>query len=322
MRINSPLGQVLLVGFVCFACPGMFNVINGMGAGGQMDDNTAKNGNVALYSCFAVFGCLGGGFYNILGGRLCLCLGDQEAAFVIIASAILGVGAGILWTAQGVVMMSYPAEDQKGRCVAPTGSTPYQFGAVNGVLFNLRTRSLNNALYWGSQMLGAYGLGAFLDNPRFGRRARAVYGLAIVGAIFSATWAGGLALQLQYTREDHPSNIDFIDHPSEFWPKFILYIFYGMCDAMLQTYAYWVMGALSNDSSVLARYAGYYKGIQSAGAAIAWRIDAVGTAFLTQLIINWGLFTLSLPFTYFVAREVKETCNDGAEEKGEVADKE
>ncbi|ORX90817.1 hypothetical protein K493DRAFT_304586 [Basidiobolus meristosporus CBS 931.73] len=379
MRINSPLGQVLLVGFVCFACPGMFNVINGMGAGGQMDDNTAKNGNVALYSCFAVFGCLGGGFYNILGGRLCLCLGDQEAAFVIIASAILGVGAGILWTAQGVVMMSYPAEDQKGRCVglfwilfnlggvmgafipfglnfhsdkgAVSNSTylaflvimilgallglillapwqvvkkftniggeivdilklftnnsnwfySYQFGAVNGVLFNLRTRSLNNALYWGSQMLGAYGLGAFLDNPRFGRRARAVYGLAIVGAIFSATWAGGLALQLQYTREDHPSNIDFIDHPSEFWPKFILYIFYGMCDAMLQTYAYWVMGALSNDSSVLARYAGYYKGIQSAGAAIAWRIDAVGTAFLTQLIINWGLFTLSLPFTYFVA---------------------
>ncbi|ORX90824.1 MFS general substrate transporter [Basidiobolus meristosporus CBS 931.73] len=436
MRINSPLGQVLLVGFVCFACPGMFNVINGMGAGGQMDDNTAKNGNVALYSCFAVFGCLGGGFYNILGGRLCLCLGGltyalysgsllyynetKKPAFVIIASAILGVGAGILWTAQGVVMMSYPAEDQKGRCVGlfwilfnlggvmgafipfglnfhsdkgavsnstylaflvimilgallglillPPGKvirddgsrvvvkkftniggeivdilklftnkymlllTPlfissnwfysYQFGAVNGVLFNLRTRSLNNALYWGSQMLGAYGLGAFLDNPRFGRRARAVYGLAIVGVIFSATWAGGLALQLQYTREDHPSNIDFIDHPSEFWPKFILYIFYGMCDAMLQTYAYWVMGALSNDSSVLARYAGYYKGIQSAGAAIAWRIDAVGTAFLTQLIINWGLFTLSLPFTYFVAREVKETCNDGAEEKGEVADKE
>ncbi|ORX78108.1 hypothetical protein K493DRAFT_104244, partial [Basidiobolus meristosporus CBS 931.73] len=133
MRYNSPLAQVLLVGLICFCCPGMFNVINGMGAGGQMDNNTAKNGNVALYACFAVFGYLGGGIYNVLGGRLCLLLGglsyalysgsllnynvNKNAAFVIGASAVLGLGAGILWTTQGVIMMSYPAEDQKGRCV-------------------------------------------------------------------------------------------------------------------------------------------------------------------------------------------------------------
>ncbi|ORX90579.1 MFS general substrate transporter [Basidiobolus meristosporus CBS 931.73] len=433
MRYNSPLAQVLLVGLICFCCPGMFNVINGMGAGGQMDDNTAKNGNVALYACFAVFGYLGGGFYNILGGRLCLLFGGLSyalysgsllnynntgnAGFVIGASAILGVGAGILWTTQGVVMMAYPAEDQKGRCVglfwiifnlggvmgafipfglnfhseagAVSNSTylaflvimiigaiaglallppekvvrddgsrvhvekfsnvwheiveivklftdkymlllipmclasnwfySYQFGAVNGVLFNLRTRSFNNAFYWGFQMIGAFALGTFLDNPRFDRRARALYGLAIVGAMFTATWGGGLALQLQYTREDHPKNIDFIDNPGAFWPKWLLYVFYGLCDAALQTYAYWLMGALSNDSTVLARYAGFYKGLQSAGGAIAWRIDAVNTAFLTQLIISWALFTVSLPFTYFIAKDVKETNHtQGSTEKGET----
>ncbi|KAK9762329.1 hypothetical protein K7432_012046 [Basidiobolus ranarum] len=433
MRYNSPLAQVLLVGLVCFCCPGMFNVINGMGAGGQMDDNTAKNGNVALYACFAVFGYFGGGFYNILGGRLCLLIGGLSyalysgsllnynntgnAAFVIAASAILGIGAGILWTTQGVVMMAYPAENQKGRCVglfwiifnlggvmgafipfglnfhsdsgAVSNSTylaflvimvvgaivglallppekvvrddgsrvhvekfsniwaeilqilklftnkymllltplclasnwfySYQFGAVNGVLFSLRTRSFNNAFYWGSQMLGAYLLGAFLDSPRFGRRARAMYGLAGIGILFTATWAGGLALQLQYTRENHPKDIDFITHPGSFWPKWLLYVCYGLCDAALQTYAYWIMGALSNDSTVLARYAGYYKGIQSAGGAIAWRIDAVETAFLTQLIISWALFTISIPFTYFVAKDVKETCNDEESSKPEIA---
>ncbi|KAK9720790.1 hypothetical protein K7432_003893 [Basidiobolus ranarum] len=410
----------------------MFNVINGMGAGGQIDNNTAKNGNVALYACFAVFGYLGGGFYNVLGGRLCMLIGGlayalysgsllnynvhHNAAFVIGASAILGVGAGILWTTQGVIMMSYPAEDQKGRCVGlfwiifnlggvmgafiPFGLnfhsdsgvvsnstylaflvimvigafiglailppekvirdngtrvhvekfsnigheivqilklftnkhmlllTPlclasnwfysYQFGDVNGVLFNLRTRSFNNAFYWGSQMLGAFLLGSFLDSSRFGRRTRALYGLVGVGVLFTATWAGGLALQLQYTREDHPVDIDFIKGGGDFWPKWLLYICYGLCDAALQTYAYWLMGALSNDSTVLARYAGYYKGVQSAGGAIAWRIDAVNTAFLTQLIISWVLFTISIPFTYFVARDVKETCVD-AETKIEEA---
>ncbi|ORX93087.1 MFS general substrate transporter [Basidiobolus meristosporus CBS 931.73] len=424
MRYNSPLTQVLLVGLVCFCCPGMFNVINGMGAGGQMDDNTAKNGNVALYACFAVFGCLGGGFYNVLGGRLCMLLGglsyalysgsllnynvNKNAAFVIASSAVLGIGAGILWTTQGVIMMAYPAEDQKGRCVglfwiifnlggvmgafipfglnfhsdsgAVSNSTylaflvimvigaiaglailppakvvrddgsrvhvekfsnigneiigilkmftdknmllltplclasnwfySYQFGAVNGVLFNLRSRSFNNAFYWGSQMAGAYILGAFLDTPRFGRRTRALYGLAGVGILFTATWGGGLALQLQYTREDHPKDIDFINDAGAFWPKWVLYVCYGICDAALQTYAYWIMGAMSNDSTILARYAGYYKGMQSAGAAIAWRIDAVNTSFLIQLIVSWALFTVSLPFTYLIAKNVKETCND------------
>lgn len=31
------------------------------------------------------------------------------------------------------------------------------------------------------------------------------------------------------------------------------------------------MGALTNNSRKLANFAGFYKGIQSAGAAIAWR---------------------------------------------------
>ncbi|ORX90814.1 hypothetical protein K493DRAFT_304583 [Basidiobolus meristosporus CBS 931.73] len=267
MRVKGPLGQVLLVGFVCFACPGMLNTVIGIGAGGQMDDSAAKSGEVALYSCFAMM---------------------------------------LLFTPL---------------FISSNWFYSYQFGAVNGVLFNLRTRSLNNALYWGSQMLGAYGF----REPSLTTLA------SVVVPELCMDWRLLERSSRPPGPEDLPfssntlvritlSNIDFIDHPSEFWPKFILYIFYGMCDAMLQTYAYWVMGALSNDSSVLARYAGYYKGIQSAGVVIAWRIDAVGTAFLTQLIINWGLFTLSLPFTYFVAREVKVACNDGVEEKGEPTD--
>jgi hypothetical protein len=33
------------------------------------------------------------------------------------------------------------------------------------------------------------------------------------------------------------------------------------------------MGAISNNSRKLANFAGFYKGIQSAGAAIVWRLD-------------------------------------------------
>jgi hypothetical protein len=52
---------------------------------------------------------------------------------------------------------------------------------------------------------------------------------------------------------------------------------------MLQTYAYWLMGAIANSPAVLARYAGYYKGVQSLGAAISWILDASGMMFRWQV---------------------------------------
>ncbi|CAN1186723.1 hypothetical protein LINPERPRIM_LOCUS11004 [Linum perenne] len=68
LRYNSLLVQVILIGFVCFCCPGMFNALSDIVAGGQVDPTAANNANTALYTTFAVFSILGGGFYNILGG--------------------------------------------------------------------------------------------------------------------------------------------------------------------------------------------------------------------------------------------------------------
>lgn len=48
-------------------------------------------------------------------------------------------------------------------------------------------------------------------------------------------------------------------------------------------------------SAHVFRYSGFYKGVQSAGAAIAWQVDTRKVPFLTQLIINWSLTTVSYP---------------------------
>ncbi|KAK9767536.1 hypothetical protein K7432_002590 [Basidiobolus ranarum] len=437
--------QVLLVGFVCFCCPGMFNVISGMGGAGLKNPTLGQNGTVALYTTFAVFGVFGGSIYNVIGGRWCLFAGGITYAlytgsllfytkhgkahqsggefFVIFASAILGIGAGVLWTAEGVIMMSYPSEDQKGRCVGyfwiifnlggvigafiPLGLnfhstsggvssstyiafmcimiiggfigllilppekmvrndgsrvevekfnnvwteivgilklfldknmlllTPisissnwfysYQFNDVNGALFNTRTRAFNNAFYWAFQMLGAFLLGSFLDSKRLSRRQRALYGLYGVFIFIMAVWGGGLALQLKYTREtvDRWHNMkflgyDFLNNPHYFWSRWFLYCMYGFLDAATQTYAYWLMGTLTNDSTILARYSGYYKGIQSAGAAISWRIDALKTPYMTVFIICWAILGASFPFTWVVANQVTDTSNTDIEKQEEV----
>lgn len=39
---------------------------------------------------------------------------------------------------------------------------------------------------------------------------------------------------------------------------------------------------------------GFYKGIQSAGAAIMWRSDDLGMSFMAELASNWALLSASL----------------------------
>ena len=49
------------------------------------------------------------------------------------------------------------------------------------------------------------------------------------------------------------------------------------------------------DFKFVRRYVGFYKGVQSAGAAVAWQVDTHKTSLLSQLIVNWGLTTISYP---------------------------
>lgn len=138
----SPETQLIIVSFVCFLCPGMFNAVSGLGGGGQVKTKDVSDANTALYSTFAVVGFLAGSIANRIGLKLTLSFGgfgyflyvasllsynhNKNSGFVIFAGALLGVCAGLLWCAQGTVMMSYPLESQKGK-----------FIAVFWVIFNL-----------------------------------------------------------------------------------------------------------------------------------------------------------------------------------------
>ena len=130
----SPPVQLVLVALVCFLCPGMFNALNGLGGGGQFSATTADNANVAVYATFSVLGFFAGSITNRLGIKLTLSVGglgyclyvssylsynhNQNSGFVIFAGAALGVCAGMLWAAQGAIMMSYPQEKSKGRYIS------------------------------------------------------------------------------------------------------------------------------------------------------------------------------------------------------------
>jgi hypothetical protein len=61
------------------------------------------------------------------------------------------------------------------------------------------------------------------------------------------------------------------------------------------------MGAISNNSRKLANFAGFYKGIQSAGAAIIWRLDGLKSPppymnlFASCWVLLAGSLVIALP---------------------------
>ncbi|KAI8975218.1 major facilitator superfamily domain-containing protein [Mycotypha africana] len=154
----------------------MFNALNGMGGAGQSDPTVTNNANTALAVTFTVFSLVGAPIYNMFGHRVLLPAGlcyvlyvgsylTDKAAFTIATGAILGIGAGVLWTAQAGIMMSYPDEKDKGKAFSIFWML-FNTGATVGAAIPLGSNWKNST---STVTLGTYigfmcimGFGAFL----------------------------------------------------------------------------------------------------------------------------------------------------------------
>merc|ERR1712194_878018 len=67
---------------------------------------------------------------------------------------------------------------------------------------------------------------------------------------------------------------------------------------------------MGNSPKTLSRYVGYYKGVQSFGACLAWIIEAEGTSYRAQLMICATLACLFIGPTYMVAKCVEDKGSD------------
>jgi len=422
---TSPTCQVVLVGITCFATPGMFSAISNLGAGGTQDVALSDTANGVLYGLFAVTGLVSGGICNLLGPRFTLFLGTLGYAlyvgslwcyqtqatrwFFILAGAILGVTAALLWSAQGEIMMSYPLEKDKGKMFGIFWAI-FQFGTfigsvialainirsgkltavststyiaflviifcgvassflilppnkvvradgtlvklqaasslrdelkgmlslftnwrmlvllpmffasnyfyayqndLNAIKFDGPTRALNGTLEAAGAIIGALLIGTFvLDGKWLGRRNRGYLGLAVVTSMTITIWAIGLSWQTTFTREDAKASKLINYHDSNYKGKGALFFFYYFSDSCYQALAYWIMSAMTNDPFKLARYAGFYKAIQSAGAAGSFGMDAVATPLLNEILGSWILTLISFPLAFLVIRQIKETNYD------------
>mmetsp|Transcript_13398 Transcript_13398/g.22029 ORF Transcript_13398/g.22029 Transcript_13398/m.22029 type:complete len:450 (-) Transcript_13398:38-1387(-) len=140
--------QIVVVGALAFCGPGLFNALNGLGNAGSSDPTIAALANGFLYCTFAICGYFGGAAFNLfgpvpllsLGGltyaiyALCIYYSAQFKLLAILGGVILGLGAGLFWTAQGSLMMAYATAQSRGRLIAIFWIIFNLGGVVGGLL--------------------------------------------------------------------------------------------------------------------------------------------------------------------------------------------
>ncbi|CAN8104143.1 unnamed protein product [Discula destructiva] len=186
-------------------------------------------------------------------------------------------------------------------------------GAIVTVLFNGRTRALVALLEGVGQVLGGIVIGQLTDNLPGGRRKRALWSALFVLVLNCIVWAAGLGFQVQFTRADKVVRgvpIPWDWHEGVAVGPIILLMVYYLADATYQGLAYYTMSSLTNEPFKLARMAGYYKGVQSAGAAVSFGMDAVKTAYLGEHLASWMMLLVSLPLCMWVLWGIRDTNYD------------
>jgi len=437
---KTALAQIITIGVIFLAVPGMFNTLWCMAAG-LSDPAAGVRGGTILNLTFAFSGLFSGSVVNLVGSKWTMALGalgyplfalgsmyanihssivgdatvyeSSAISLFYAANAVLGICAGLLWTAQGQLCMAYPTPEKKGlyfgifwalfnlgpvfggivqfitnynntssassnasyivfAIIMVCGSIgaalflakpsdvirndgshvetkanvsaaeevkntfglfmdpamllmtplflysnwfyPYQ-NFFNGSVYTKRTAGIAaSTIGFGSQMFGALALGKFLDGHGLPVKKRATYGIIFMMVFNGLLWAMSAWAQVACdVGSVENMGVDIVSSPFKTWfPKVLLNVMFGLCDSVNQVYAYWVMGQLSDDISVLARYAGYYKFIQNIGATISGFLGGWGVSPVAQIVINVIVCAVGLAGNFVAAQKymVEQTLDE------------
>ncbi|EKD00083.1 DUF895 domain membrane protein [Trichosporon asahii var. asahii CBS 8904] len=178
-------------------------------------------------------------------------------------------------------------------------------GSIIAFMFNARTRALASLITQVGAMTGATLIGTILDRAPGTRRTRALVAWTLTLILELGVWSGAVAWQVQFKRTEPHLNMDWSNGRAP--GPLLLLLGLTIVDACFQGLAYYIMSSMTNDSFRLARLSGFYKSIQSAGAAVSYGMEAVATPYLTELIVSWKLILFSLPMSLPVILRIKDS---------------
>ncbi|KAL7621502.1 hypothetical protein AAE478_008826 [Parahypoxylon ruwenzoriense] len=192
-------------------------------------------------------------------------------------------------------------------------------GTYLATYFTVRSRALGSFL---SAVLGTFStwLGGILVDLHWAksRRTRAISTYVLITILNSATWIWAVIIQNEYR-----FSLPVLDwgNQAEFGRGFGVYMFERVSYAMVENYIYWCISNLSDSPGDQIRYSSLLRGIETAGVAIGFGVQAVPTTLIATASINLGLWFFALLFSYYatlrVVRKFKQ-LDKGHDENGGI----
>ncbi|KAI2605239.1 MFS general substrate transporter [Hypoxylon fragiforme] len=188
-------------------------------------------------------------------------------------------------------------------------------GTYLATYFTVRARALGSFLSAVVCTLATWLCGSLVDiHWAKKRQTRAVSTYVLISSLATATWIWAVYIQNEY-RVTLPV-LDW-ENQAAFGRGFGVFIFERMSYGMVENYIYWCISNLSDSPGEQIRYSSLLRGIETAGVAIGFGIQAVPTALIATASINLGLWLVALPFSYYATLRVVQKFNELDKERSE-----
>ncbi|KAM3547563.1 hypothetical protein MY1884_009525 [Beauveria asiatica] len=179
--------------------------------------------------------------------------------------------------------------------------------SMSGRYFNLRTRAMNNIIFYLVQLPASVACAYLTDRLPFRRSVRGYISIGILGIFVFSGWNELLVwVSVSATWASPPNGgVDWTD--DNFRGPFVLYLVFGSLYGSHQPIGMWVMGTLTNEPTVLAIYGGLWKGVAAGGVAVQFGMVAAQVSYQAQITFALALQVISIPIMLVLMMRARES---------------
>ncbi|RTE77815.1 hypothetical protein BHE90_007688 [Fusarium euwallaceae] len=176
--------------------------------------------------------------------------------------------------------------------------------------FSVRSRALASLTSGIAATAANIFWGWFFDLKVVGRPQLARITWAFLAVFMTALFGWQFAMELEYRGANPPVTLDW-DLPG-FGRGFAVQVLLRFMNESHYMFVYWILGTFFDDVETLTLAVGLVRSFESLGSCLAFGVGAAKVAPLTNLIVAFVMFCISLPSTSFAVFLVPERPSENA----------
>ncbi|KPM38684.1 hypothetical protein AK830_g7882 [Neonectria ditissima] len=174
--------------------------------------------------------------------------------------------------------------------------------------FSVRSRALASLTSGIAATFANIFWGWFFDLQTLSRPQLARITWFFLGIFMIALFGWQFAMELEYRKADPPITLDW-DLPG-FGRGFAVQVILRFMNESHYMFVYWLLGTFFDDVETLTLSVSLVRSFESLGSCLAFGVGAAKVAPLTNLIVAFAMFCISLPSTSFAVFLVPERPSD------------